>query len=106
MILLGLNDLDIDGEWLVERQALWVVPPELKESLTSDAPDPSDCFYDPLNQEVYVFKLEDCALKALQQVTTQREREREGGREREGEYTVQDRVWKLSVLYSTCCIKH
>ena len=83
-MLLGLNDLDIDGEWLVERQALWVVPPELKESLASDVPDPSDCFYDPLNQEVYVFKLEDCALKALQQVTTQREREREGGREGEG----------------------
>lgn len=70
MILVGLNDLDIDGEWLVERQALWVVPPELKESLASDVPDPSECFYDPLNQEVYVFKLEDCALKALQQVTT------------------------------------
>ena len=103
MILLGLNDLDIDGEWLVERQALWVVPPELKESLASDVPDPSDCFYDPLNQEVYVFKLEDCALKALQQVTTQRERERgrEGGR---GGYTVQDRVWNK--VSCTCCIKH
>ena len=66
--VIGLNDLDLDGEWLVERQALWVTPPELKESVSAEPGTDSDCFYDPLNQEVYIFKLEDCALKALQQV--------------------------------------
>jgi hypothetical protein len=68
--LSGLNDLDIDGEWLVERQALWVVPNELKpplydEELQLDQP----FFSDPVLQDVYIFKLEDCALKALQQVS-------------------------------------
>ena len=27
----GLNDLDVEGEWLVQRQVLWKVPPELLE---------------------------------------------------------------------------
>ncbi|XP_019852360.1 PREDICTED: leucine-rich repeat serine/threonine-protein kinase 1-like [Amphimedon queenslandica] len=65
----GLNDLDLDGEWLVERQALWITPPELKESISAEPGTESECFYDPLNQEVFIFKLEDCALKALQQDT-------------------------------------
>ena len=25
----GLNDLDVEGEWLVQRQVLWKVPPDL-----------------------------------------------------------------------------
>ena len=68
----GLNDLDLQGEWLVERQALWVVPPEIKEAIQGD-PD-HDMVYDhsaivdPSMQDVFVFKLEDCALKALVQV--------------------------------------
>lgn len=71
--MLGLNDLDIDGEWLVERQALWVVPAALKEAQSGD-PECEELsftqplFSDPATQDVYIFKLEDCALKALQQV--------------------------------------
>lgn len=28
----GLNDLDVQGEWLVQRQVLWRVPSELLQS--------------------------------------------------------------------------
>ena len=62
-IPLGLNDLDIEGEWLVERQALWVVPPALKEIIKGEsALDESwdtTAYIDPASQDVFIFKLED-----------------------------------------------
>lgn len=66
---IGLNDLDIDGEWLVERQALWVVPCGLKEEDSELQCSDQPLFVDPVTQEVFIYKLEDCALKALQEVT-------------------------------------
>ena len=71
-ISLGLNDLDIEGEWLVERQALWVVPPALKEIIKGESAldecMDTTAFIDPAHQDVFIFKLEDCSLKALLQV--------------------------------------
>ncbi len=69
-----MNELDIEGDWLIERQALWVVPPELKRilkpAMTEDEEESYDtAFIDPLDQDVFIFKLEDCALKALLSVS-------------------------------------
>ena len=32
VVCAGLNDLDVEGEWLVQRQVLWKVPGELLQS--------------------------------------------------------------------------
>lgn len=32
---LGLNDIDVDGEWLVQRQVLWRVPQNIVERFQS-----------------------------------------------------------------------
>lgn len=35
LVLLGLNELDVEGDWLVHRQVLWKVPKQLLDkSLT------------------------------------------------------------------------
>ena len=34
----GLNDLDVEGEWLVQRQVLWKVPSELVKERGGDQP--------------------------------------------------------------------
>ena len=75
---LGLNELDVEGEWLIERQALWVVPSELKRILNpamTEEEEEEQCYYepsalvDPTKQDVFIFRLEDCALKALLSVS-------------------------------------
>ena len=66
--------MDYEGEWLVQRQALWVVPQELVEILTGEQSPKSPrspwlMGADSMNsQEVFVFRLEECALEALLQV--------------------------------------
>lgn len=71
----GLNDLDYEGEWLVQRQAMWVVPQELVEALTGEQSPKSPrspwlIGADLMSsQEVFVFRLEECALEALMHVS-------------------------------------
>lgn len=61
--------MDVEGEWLVQRQALWVPPRELIEALDSSiSHTSSDWSYshsDGQQQQVYTFKLEECALIGL-----------------------------------------
>ena len=65
----GLNDLDVEGDWLVQRQALWVPPQEVQERFRPDiphtGPDWSYSHADGYQQCVYTFRLEECALVGL-----------------------------------------
>lgn len=72
-VCVGLNEIDIEGDWLIERQALWVVPSELKRELKpamTEDEEEIQGLIDPVNQDVFIFKLEDCSLKALVSVST------------------------------------
>lgn len=68
----GLNDIDVEGDWLVQRQVLWRVPDEVlnrqkkaekgsKKKRTPWGVSPEDS----QRGEMYIFALEICASHAL-----------------------------------------
>ena len=68
----GLNDIDVEGDWLVQRQVLWRVPDEvLDKQKKSDKTGKKKrtpwgvCPEEPRRGEMYIFALEICAADAL-----------------------------------------
>ena len=71
----GLNELDVEGDWLVLRQVLWKVPDSLLEkSLTLKDDNPPSAFS---SRKQRTWSLTDNSQQ-------QRGEVREGGRRREG----------------------
>jgi leucine-rich repeat kinase 1 len=65
----GLNDLDVEGEWLVQRQVLWKVPGELLQSRAGHKSrsrrEQWSLFPDGEQEELVMFQVDACAAEAL-----------------------------------------
>lgn len=66
-VCIGLNDLDIEGEWLVQRQVMWKVPSELlpssqQKSSSKSHRDQWSLIPDGDKEEVYIVYIILCDI--------------------------------------------